>query len=152
MCESNRGLPARGLFEVRRLGCVAEGCAAYNGNMTRGVVLGIWVVLGIARVTSAADAIQIATAARSVQPGEVVLLTASALTPIDAPNVKGLDMKAVYALKAGSNQSAGKVEAWDVPMLVAGGSTYDIALEQSAGLTRIRSGVTPARGELLEIR
>jgi hypothetical protein len=37
-------------------------------------------------------------------------------------------------------------------MLVAGGSTYDIALEQSAGLTRIRSGVTPARGELLEIR
>jgi hypothetical protein len=46
--------------------------------------LGIWVVLGIARVTSAADAIQIATAARSVQPGEVVLLTASALTPIDA--------------------------------------------------------------------
>ena len=71
---------------------------------------------------------------------------------VHAPNVKGLDMKAVYALKAGSNQIAGKVEAWDVPMLVAGGSTYDIALEQSAGLTRIRSGVTPARGELLEIR
>jgi hypothetical protein len=71
---------------------------------------------------------------------------------VHAPNVKGLDMKAVYALKAGSNQIAGKVEAWDVPMLVAGGSAYDIALEQSAGLTRIRSGVTPARGELLEIR
>jgi len=61
-------------------------------------------------------------------------------------------MKAVYALKAGTNQIAAKVEAWDVPMLVAAGATYDIALEQSAGLTRIRSGVTPARGELLEIR
>ena len=71
---------------------------------------------------------------------------------VHAPNVQGLDMKAIYALKAGSNQIAGKVEAWDVPMLVAGGATYDIALEQSAGLTRIRSGVTPARGELLEIR
>jgi hypothetical protein len=71
---------------------------------------------------------------------------------VHAPNIKGLDMKAVYALKAGGNQIAGKVEAWDVPMLVAGGLPYDIALEQSAGLTRIRSGVTPARGELLEIR
>ena len=71
---------------------------------------------------------------------------------VHAPSVKGLDMKAIYALKAGTNQIAGKVEAWDVPMLVPGGSTYDIALEQSAGLTRIRSGVTPARGELLEIR
>ena len=71
---------------------------------------------------------------------------------VHAPNVKGLDMKAVYALKAGTNQIAGKVEAWDVPMLVPGGVAYDIGLEQSAGLTRIRSGVTPGRGELLDIR
>ena len=61
-------------------------------------------------------------------------------------------MKAVYALKAGTNQIAAKVEAWDVPMLVTGGLPYDIALEQSAGLTRIRSGITPKRGELVEIR
>jgi hypothetical protein len=71
---------------------------------------------------------------------------------VHAPNVKGLDMKAVYALKAGSNQIAAKVEAWDVPMLVPGGVSYDIALEQSAGLTRIRSGITPGAGELMEIR
>ena len=71
---------------------------------------------------------------------------------VHAPNVKGLDMKAVYALKAGSNQIAAKVEAWDVPMLVPGGVPYDIALEQSAGLTRIRSGITPGLGELVEIR
>ena len=71
---------------------------------------------------------------------------------VHAPNVKGLDMKAVYALKAGTNQIHGKVEAWDVPMLVPGGATYDIALEQSAGLTRIRTGVTPGPGELIEIR
>jgi len=71
---------------------------------------------------------------------------------VHAPNVKGLDMKAVYALKAGTNQVAAKVEAWDVPMLVPGGVSYDIALEQSAGLTRIRSGLTPGRGELVDIR
>ena len=71
---------------------------------------------------------------------------------VHAPNVKGLDMKAVYALKAGTNQIAAKVEAWDVPMLVPGGVSYDIALEQSAGLTRIRSGITPGLGELMEIR
>jgi hypothetical protein len=70
---------------------------------------------------------------------------------VHAPNVKGLDMKAVYALKAGTNQIAAKVEAWDVPMLVPVGVSYDIALEQSAGLTRIRSGLTPKGGELVDI-
>ena len=71
---------------------------------------------------------------------------------VHAPNVKGLDMKAVYALKTGTNQIAAKVEAWDVPMLVPSGVSYDIALEQSAGLTRIRSGLTPGSGELVDIR
>ncbi len=71
---------------------------------------------------------------------------------VHAPNVKGLDMKAVYALKTGTNQIDAKVEAWDVPMLVPGGASYDIALEQSAGLTRIRSGLTPRPGELVDIR
>jgi hypothetical protein len=37
-------------------------------------------------------------------------------------------------------------------MLVRAGKAYDIALEQAAGLTRIRSGVTPGGGELLEIK
>ena len=71
---------------------------------------------------------------------------------VHAPNIKGLNMKAVYALKAGTNQIVARVEAWDVPMLVPAGAPYDVALDQSAGLTRIRSGITPARGELVEIR
>jgi hypothetical protein len=49
-------------------------------------------------------------------------------------------------------QLRAKVETWDVPMLVTGGVSYDIALEQSAGLTRTRSGITPGRGELVDIR
>jgi hypothetical protein len=69
-----------------------------------------------------------------------------------APNVRGLDMKAVYALKAGTNQIASKVEAFETPMLVAADTSYDIALEQWAGLTRIRSAVAPKRGDVLEIK
>jgi len=71
---------------------------------------------------------------------------------VHALNVKGIEMKAVYALKTGTNEIAAKVEAWDVPMLVPGGASYDIALEQSAGLTRIRSGLAPKPGELVDIR
>ena len=91
----------------------------------------------------------------AVKAGEITRLDTVgevAAIAVHAPNVKGLDMKAVYALKAGTNQIAAKVEAWDVPMLVTGGLPYDIALEQSAGLTRIRSGITPKGGELVEIR
>ena len=61
-------------------------------------------------------------------------------------------MKLVYALKAGTTQIAAQVEAWDVPMLVPAGLAYDIALKQAAGLTRIRTAITPGRGELVEIR
>jgi hypothetical protein len=57
----------------------------------------------------------------------------------------------VYALKAGTNRLAAKVEAWGVSMLVPGGVRYGIALERSAGLTRIRSGLTPGPGELVDI-
>jgi hypothetical protein len=74
----------------------------------------------------------------AVKAGQITRLDTSgqvAAIIVHAPNVKGLDMKAVYALKAGTNQIAAKVEAWDVPMLVPGGVPYDIALEQSAGLT-----------------
>jgi hypothetical protein len=66
--------------------------------------------------------------------------------------ISGLDMKSVYALNAGTTQIAAKVTAWDVPMLVRAGVAYDIALEQAAGLTRIKIGLTPGRGELVEIK
>lgn len=91
----------------------------------------------------------------AVKPGQITRLETLgqvASIVVHAPNVKGLDMKAVYALKTGTNQIAAKVEAWDVPMLVPSGVAYDIALEQSAGLTRIRSGLTPGSGELVDIR
>jgi len=91
----------------------------------------------------------------AVKAGQIIRLDTLgqvAAIVVHAPNVKGLDMKAVYALKTGTNQIAAKVEAWDVPMLVPAGVSYDIALEQSAGVTRIRSGLTPGRGELVEIR
>jgi hypothetical protein len=91
----------------------------------------------------------------AVRPGQITrldMLGQVAAIVVHAPNVRGLDMKAVYALKAGTNDIAAKVEAWDVPMLVPAGLSYDVGLEQSAGLTRIRSGITPGRGELVDIR
>jgi hypothetical protein len=60
---------------------------------------------------------------------------------VHAPNVKGLDMKAAYALKAGTNQIAAKVEAWDVPMLVPGGVSYDIA-SSTCALRRKTSSIS----------
>ena len=100
---------------------------------------------------------------QQVQLAEDLAVKAGAITRLDpigqvaaivvhAPNIAGLDMKLVYALKAGTNQIAAQVEAWDVPMLVPAGMPYDIALKQAAGLTRIRTGITPGRGELVEIR
>jgi hypothetical protein len=36
--------------------------------------------------------------------------------------------------------------------LIYAGESYDIALKQSGGVTRIKSNVTPKRGVLTEIR
>ena len=58
---------------------------------TRLAALGVGVVLGVAPAASAADAMQIVTAARSVQPGEVVLFTARAEAPIDALRARAFD-------------------------------------------------------------
>ncbi len=59
--------------------------------MTRVAVLSVLVVLVTSPVASAADAIQIVTAARSVQPGEVVLLTASTAAPIEALHARAFN-------------------------------------------------------------
>ncbi len=59
--------------------------------MTRVAALSVLVVLGTSPVTSAADAIQIVTAARSVQPGEVVLFTASTAATIEALRAHAFD-------------------------------------------------------------
>ena len=75
-----------------------------------------------------------------------------AVITVHTLNVPGLELKAVYALKAGTNEIAAKAAAFETPMLVRAGLPYDIALEQSAGLTRIRSAVVPKRGELVDIR
>jgi len=59
--------------------------------MTRAAVLGVLLVLGTSSGLRAADPIQIATAARSVQPGELVVFTATADAPIDMLWARALD-------------------------------------------------------------
>ena len=59
--------------------------------MSRAAAMGVLVVFGFAPIVRAADAIQIVTAARAVQPGEVVLFTATAEAPIDALRARAFD-------------------------------------------------------------
>ncbi|HKW03101.1 MAG TPA: hypothetical protein VJN96_24960 [Vicinamibacterales bacterium] len=90
----------------------------------------------------------------TVQAGAIIRLDLlSHLATIVVPKpISGLDMKSIYALNAGTTKIAAKATAWDVPMLVRAGVAYDIALDQAAGLVKIKTGFTPGRGELVEIK
>lgn len=68
------------------------------------------------------------------------------------PNIKGLNVKAIYALRTGTNQIAGKSTTFGTPMLVYAGEAYDVALDQPAGLTRLKTKVMPSRGSVTEVR
>jgi hypothetical protein len=78
--------------------------------------------------------------------------TEAAAIVVHEPSVRGLNVKAIYALRAGTNEIAGKSTTFGKPMMVYAGDAYDVALEQPAGLTRIRSKLTPSRGALTEVR
>jgi len=99
---------------------------------------------------------------QTVIVAEKVEVKAGAITRLDTgsqlaaivvrtPNVKA-DLKAVYALNAGTDRIASKVDAFDKPLLVTAGQSYDVALEQAAGLTRIRKAIVPKAGELVNIQ
>ena len=68
------------------------------------------------------------------------------------PKVTGLAVEAIYALRAGTNEIASETKHFGNPIMVYAGESYDIALKQSGGLARIKSNVTPKRGELTEVR
>jgi hypothetical protein len=71
---------------------------------------------------------------------------------VHQPDIRGLDVKAIYALRAGTNEIAGKSDAFGKSMMVYAGEQYDVPLERPAGLTRIRTKLTPTRGALTEVR
>jgi hypothetical protein len=71
---------------------------------------------------------------------------------INDPKVSGLEMEAIYALRAGTNEIAAESKHFGEPILIYAGESYDIALKQSGGVARIKSNVTPKRGALTEIR
>jgi hypothetical protein len=68
------------------------------------------------------------------------------------PKLTGLAVEAIYALRAGTNEIASETKDFSNPIMVYAGESYDIALKQSGGLARIKSNVTPRRGELTEVR
>jgi hypothetical protein len=74
-----------------------------------------------------------------------------AVIVVHTPNVP-TELKAVYALNAGTNRIASQVNAFEKPLLVTAGQSYDVALLQAAGLTHIRKAIVPQPGELVNIR
>ena len=70
---------------------------------------------------------------------------------VNDPKVSGLEVEAIYALRAGTNEIAAQGKKFGEPILVYAGEAYDIALKQSSGVARIKSNVTPKRGALTEI-
>jgi hypothetical protein len=64
----------------------------------------------------------------------------------------GWRWKRIYALRAGTNEIAARGKHFGEPILVYAGESYDFALQQSGGLARIKSNVTPKRGGLTDIR
>ncbi len=99
---------------------------------------------------------------QTVMVAENVQIKAGSITRIDTGNQLAVilvrtpkirtELKAVYALQANSNRIASKVDAFDKPLLVTAGQSYDVALEQAAGLTRIKKAVVPKPGELVDIQ
>jgi hypothetical protein len=71
---------------------------------------------------------------------------------VNDPKVSGLEVEAIYALRAGTNDIAAERKHFGEPILIYAGEAYDIALKQSGGVARIKSNVTPKRGALTEIR
>jgi len=71
---------------------------------------------------------------------------------VNDPKVSGLQVEAIYALRAGTNEIAAEGKKFGEPILVYAGDSYDIALKQSGGLARIKNNVTPIRGALTEVR
>jgi hypothetical protein len=70
---------------------------------------------------------------------------------VNDPKVSGLEVEAIYALRAGTNEIAAESKHFGEPILIYAGEAYDIALKQSGGLARIKSNVTAKRGALTQI-
>jgi hypothetical protein len=70
---------------------------------------------------------------------------------VNDPKVTGLEVEAIYALRAGTNEIAAQSKHFGEPILIYAGEAYDIALKQSGGLARIKSNVTAKRGALTQI-
>ena len=71
---------------------------------------------------------------------------------VSDPKMTGVEVEGIYALRPGTNEIAGEGKHFGEPILIYAGESYDIALKQSGGIARIKSNVTPKRGELTDVR
>jgi TIR domain len=67
------------------------------------------------------------------------------------PKMSGVQVEAIYVLRAGGNEIIAQTQKFDHPMMVPPDGSYDIAIKQPGGLARLKTKVTAKRGELTEI-
>ena len=67
------------------------------------------------------------------------------------PKVPGLEVQEIYVLRAGSNQIVAQTESFESAIMVDPTEAYDVALKQPGGIARIKSQITPKRGEITEV-
>ena len=74
-----------------------------------------------------------------------------AVIVVHDPKLSGLQLQAIYVLEAGGNRIISETKAFDHPMMVRAGDTYDVAIKQPGGLARLKTGITAKPGELIEV-
>lgn len=67
------------------------------------------------------------------------------------PKVAGAKVELVYILRAGTNEIAAQSDKFERPLLVRPGETYDVALKQPGGLTKIRTGISAKPGAITTV-
>jgi hypothetical protein len=67
------------------------------------------------------------------------------------PKVPGLEVQEIYVLRAGSNQIVAQTKSFESAIMVDPTEAYDVALKQPGGIARIKSQITPKRGEITEV-
>jgi tetratricopeptide (TPR) repeat protein len=67
------------------------------------------------------------------------------------PKIEGIQVEAIYVLRAGGNEIIAQTKKFDHPMIVPADDSYDIVLKQAGGRITLKSGISAKRGEFIEV-
>jgi hypothetical protein len=67
------------------------------------------------------------------------------------PKIEGIQVEAIYALRAGGNEIIAQSKKFDRPMIVPADDSYDIVLEQPGGRRTLKKNAPAKRGEFIDV-